>query len=54
MRKSTMWFIVGGIMAIGSAIAGFVGERIFFAEESAEAIEEMKDDLLYGPDEEEK
>lgn len=52
MRKSTIWFIFGGILAIGSAITGFIGERIFFAEESAEAIEEMKDELLYGPDEE--
>lgn len=54
MKKSTVWFIFGGVLAIGSAIVGFVGERIFFAEETAEAIEEMKDDLLHGPNEDEK
>jgi len=54
MKKSTILFIFGGVLTVVGALFGFAGERVYFAEETAEAIEEMKDDLLHGPDDEEK
>jgi hypothetical protein len=54
MKKSTIFFIFGGLFTILGALGGFAGEQMMFVENSNKMLLDMKNEIMNDEDEEDE